>query len=103
VKLLAIIFAFLTVALTMYPCDDELLVSSITGNHENTSESHGHGHKGESDHCSPFCVCAISTVQIIEEPIVSNQSEPISINPNFSFLTPFTSQYVSKLIQPPQV
>ena len=101
-KTLAIIFAFLTVALTMYPCDDELLISSLTDTHESTQEGHGHGHQGESDHCSPFCICAISSVVRIESPVIKPLISLEFATPSFIYLAPFSLGAISDIFQPPR-
>ncbi|MGB0806134.1 MAG: DUF6660 family protein [Salibacteraceae bacterium] len=101
-KVLAIFFAFLTVTLTMYPCDDELLISSVSEVNNQTQESHGHGHQGDADHCSPFCVCAISSITRIENSVIKPLATLVFESPDFIYLAPFSSGVFSDIFQPPQ-
>lgn len=87
----------------MYPCDDELILNSLSEFQEVTKESHGHGHRGESDHCSPFCVCAISSVIRIDNPEIKPIIALKFATPNFIYLAPFSAAVPVDIFQPPRV
>jgi hypothetical protein len=86
----------------MMPCDDEILISNVGDTSAHHHEEHGHGHKHGSDHCSPFCVCAVTNVVEIEFDFTDNFTETVFETPRFFYLAPLSTVYASTVFQPPK-
>ena len=101
-KAVALILAIFTFTMSMYPCDDELLVSKLDQVEMHNAEHNGHEHEEGVDYCSPFCVCNITHV----ERIVNTTPKPAQVlnfqNPSFIYLAPFSMRVVDDIFQPPR-
>lgn len=87
----------------MYPCDDEMLVSDLDHMEISNAEHNGHEHEPGVDYCSPFCVCAITNVERIDNPLIKPFLSISFDTPNFFYLAPFSSGVASGIFQPPRV
>lgn len=86
----------------MFPCDDELYVSSVGETTVTNHDHDGHNHEDGEDFCSPFCVCAITNLVEVES-ICSDEIENTIFNdPNFIYLALNSKQITSKVFQPPK-
>lgn len=87
----------------MFPCDDELYVSSV-GDTTITNHDHdGHDHEDGEDFCSPFCVCAVTNVVEIETEVMNLLDGKEIESPKFVYLVPFSKAIKNSVFQPPQV
>ena len=86
----------------MFPCDDELYVSSSEDSEMNDREHHGHEHQEGVDYCTPFCVCAFS-LDLRSSPELADQSIiNIDANPDFVYIVPVSLESTNNVFQPPQ-
>lgn len=86
----------------MYPCDDELFVSSV-GETAITNHDHdGHNHEDGEDFCSPFCACAISNVQELPSNSINEPVMSVFQTLNFLYIAPRTSESTRNVFQPPK-
>ena len=93
----------MTLSLSVYPCDDELFVSSV-GETAITNHDHdGHNHEDGEDFCSPFCACAITNVEEINPNIVVRPVMVTFQTQKYLYLAPSTLESTSNVFQPPQV
>lgn len=86
----------------MFPCEDELFVSSNGETVMNDREHNGHEHQEGVDYCSPFCVCAITidlrtSPEIEDESIIEGDG-----NPKFEYIVPVTLESTNSVFQPPR-
>lgn len=87
----------------MYPCDDELMVSSVGDPEIHNLEHNGHEHENGVDYCSPFCVCAITHVVEFEPTLIKANLLANFDNSTFEYLDPYSKEMTSKVFLPPQV
>lgn len=101
-KIWALFLSVFTVFLTLFPCEDEMFVS--TAQTETVSSSHKHGHEKHDgiDYCTPFCTCAISSVEELV-PLVPQQLD-IPNNPYFFsfYISFYSNEIVQNIFQPPR-
>jgi len=101
-KAIALILAVFTFSLSMFPCDDELMVSTVGETTMVNSEHNGHEHEEGTDFCSPFCVCAVINVVEIETEVVELLDGKEIESPMFVYLAPFSKAINNTVFQPPQ-
>jgi len=102
-KYLAIILSLFTMTMTALPCDDDFSISkdSLTEIHtdsHNDNESFG-------DLCSPFCTC-VCCASLVVEPSFNQESritETMYTDLNSFYTFSYTSDYLDRIFQPPQV
>ncbi len=98
-KLLAIIFAFLILALSTIPCSDN--------GQEATDAIHSekHDHDLGEDGCTTFCSCSCCGIAIPFEVLFflfeGNNSNGTIVFHNFWYLTNFTKGYITSIWHPP--
>lgn len=102
-KVLSFILAFFTFSLSMFPCDDELMVSSVGETEIIDSDHNGHPCESGVDYCSPFCVCAITIVEDFSSMNISSLETQEFQVIKFSYLAPFSRGISSSVFQPPRI
>jgi hypothetical protein len=98
VKLLTLIFAVLTLALSTVPCTDGINETADTFQTENHSDH-------SDDGCTPFCTCACCGIAIPFEVLVfeNEQLNITLISHTFNYENLFTQGYANSIWHPPAV
>ncbi len=102
-KLLVVILSIFTISLSAIPCDDNLDIYSdvsISVSQDTHSDSHD-----DTDACSPFCTCVCCATVVVNEmtaqDVLIAQTGYSEINSSYTFY--YTSDYLNRIFQPPQV
>lgn len=101
-KILVIILAIYSIALTALPCDDNANLNDqkMTSVYQNNDNSHN-----ANDLCSPFCICSCCAGFVLKPTfqhiILKNTNPSKKVNAYYSVF--FTSNYNTSIYQPPQV
>lgn len=101
-KTLSLILAVFTFTLSLFPCDDELLISTVGDIEITNSDHNGHPCERGVDYCTPFCVCAIT---IVEDYTSETFTVPVIKKfktVNFLYLAPFSIGISTSIFQPPK-
>lgn len=101
-----LIFSFYILILSVLPCTDKEECNEPTQTHISINTEH-QNHNHETEHCSPFCICAccgtnisitfFTTFQIIERPIFNTSISYSLFNEHIK------SNFFGNIWQPPQL
>jgi hypothetical protein len=105
-KLLSLIFALYFFALGLMPCADSIECDHIE-KQEVTKASNHSDHEHSTEMCSPFCVCACCSIQLvftakinfILAPKLYHNGEDFK---NFFYVSHISNNYLSQIWQPPR-
>lgn len=98
-KILTLIFAFLILALSSFPCSDRV------NENTDTIQAENHSDHSEGDVCTPFCICACCGIALSFEVLIfENENLNITVNSHtFNYKTKFTQGYNASIWHPPTV